>query len=303
MKPLIHIGYPKTATTWFQQNFYPYVENADFRDRSEIIKNIITPNTFDFNCEKAKNYFNLNKKLIICEEMILGSMHTGGHNSLFTKEMSYRLKSVFPSAQIIIFIRNQIDIIASAYFEYLRTGGTYNINKYLFRNKDYYIYHNISLFSFEFFEYDKIITHYRQLFGKEKVLVFLYEDFLKNNIAFLIKFQEIFNLKFDINKINLNKKNLKYKKYLMNIVRFSNIFTKKSNLYKYNIINLPYWFGFSHKVFNILNKYRIFGKIPSSIEILGKKNYEYIKEYYKTSNRILYEELNLKSIKKYKYPL
>ena len=30
--PLLHIGYGKTATTWFQQCFYPKVEGIEFFD-------------------------------------------------------------------------------------------------------------------------------------------------------------------------------------------------------------------------------------------------------------------------------
>jgi hypothetical protein len=33
MQPIIHIGYSKTATTWFQKQFYPNIKNAFYPSR------------------------------------------------------------------------------------------------------------------------------------------------------------------------------------------------------------------------------------------------------------------------------
>ena len=36
MKNIFHIGYHKTASTWFQQRFYPFVENLSNVSRDDI---------------------------------------------------------------------------------------------------------------------------------------------------------------------------------------------------------------------------------------------------------------------------
>ena len=35
-RPIVHIGYHKTATTWFQKHFYPCVRNARFVARERV---------------------------------------------------------------------------------------------------------------------------------------------------------------------------------------------------------------------------------------------------------------------------
>ena len=35
-KVLLHIGYPKTGTTWFQKRFYPNVENYKYYEREDF---------------------------------------------------------------------------------------------------------------------------------------------------------------------------------------------------------------------------------------------------------------------------
>ncbi len=302
MRQLIHIGYPKTATTWFQNNFYPFINNANFIKREYIQENIIRPNSFDFSPDKVKKIFNFDKKAIFCEEMLIGSLY-GWNNGAFAKENALRLKAIFPNANILIFIRNQFDIIASAYSQYIKIGGNYCIDKFLYHKNLFDKNNNALLFSFNYLEYDKIIEFYNELFGQSNINVFLHEDFQSDNIKFLTNFKKIFDLEVDLNKINYEKKNVSYRKYLMHIALFSNIFTIKNILYKYYLINIPYWYSISRRVFSILNKYKIFGKEMSSLEILGKKNYEYIKNYYKESNNILYDELKIKKIAEYNYPL
>ncbi len=305
MKPLIHIGYPKTATTWFQQNFFPFVENIKYVSKKEINEHIIFPNSFEFNPVKEKQYFtyNNNKRILLSHENLIGAIRRGGINGYMTKELGLRLKAVFGDAKIIIFIRNQFDIISSAYFQYIRAGGTYSIGKYLHHKMFNEEFNKILLFSFKHFEYDKIIKYYEDLFGKENVYTFLYEDFANNNNEFLTRFQKTFDFKVNLNNINYIHKNDKYRTGLTKIVRFSNIFTRKRVLYKYYLLNIPYWFIYSRRLLNYLNKYKIFGRHPEALEILGKKHYSYISEYYKASNRILVNDFNLKSIEKYNYPL
>ena len=46
MNPLIHIGYPKTASTWFRNQFYSKLSNVNYLDREEVKKLIIEPYIF-----------------------------------------------------------------------------------------------------------------------------------------------------------------------------------------------------------------------------------------------------------------
>lgn len=302
--PIIHIGYPKTATTWFQRKFYPSIKNIEFINRQVISDVIINPRGFLFNKQKATDALsNSSSRLIICEEMLIGSNHSGGNHDLFTKEIAQRLKSTFEEAQIILFVRNQADMIASSYCQYIKQGGTYSINNYLFPKKDSILHDRINYFSFDFFKYENAIRYYQQLFGKENAHIYVYEDFTSNHKAFLNSFCQNHNFDIDLNKLDFSKENERYGTLSLKLLRFLNIFTKKNVLNKYYLINIPHWHVFSRRVINQLNRLRIFRSSPSSIKILGEKNFQYIQEYYKTSNQTLIEEFDLNQIKKHNYPL
>ena len=302
--PLIHIGYPKTASSWFQRNFFPFVQNVSHVTKSEINEKIIYPNSLDFDPEHTKEYFGnkYDKRLVISHENLVGPVSCGGVNAYFTKEMAMRLNSLFPDSEIIIFIRNQPDMISSAYIQEVRAGGTYSINNFLF-HKVYKFFNNIFLFSFEYLEYHKVIKLYRKLFGENKVHVFLFEEFEKNNGNFIRDYIRKFDLKVDETIIDYKKINVRYRKFLVHLVRFSNLFTKKNLVHKYYLFNIPFWYPFNRRIFEKLNRLRIFGKYVESKDILGKKNFYYINNFYKNSNQRLVNDLKINSIKEYNYPL
>ena len=52
-----------------------------------------------------------------------------------------------------------------------------------------------------------------------------------------------------------------------------------------------------------MNTHKMFGHFPGSKEILGEKNFDFINNYFRESNRILYNELKIKDLEKYNYPL
>ena len=68
MKNLFHIGYHKTATTWFQKKFYPFLENYIQVERSKIR---------DFFYENKFQDFKPDKNLIFCDEELSGNIHNG----------------------------------------------------------------------------------------------------------------------------------------------------------------------------------------------------------------------------------
>jgi hypothetical protein len=63
------------------------------------------------------------------------------------------------------------------------------------------------------------------------------------------------------------------------------------------------WFNISRPILARLDRFKIFGPRPDTKAILGKKNYDFITEYYKKSNQILLNEFGITDITKYNYPL
>ena len=45
---LVHIGYHKTATTWFQRRFYPQTRNVELVERRRIAEAFLAPRALEF---------------------------------------------------------------------------------------------------------------------------------------------------------------------------------------------------------------------------------------------------------------
>jgi len=293
---LIHVGYPKTGTTWFQTEFFPRVENINYYSKDDIFEILINPSVINYNAFEHRKMFNFNKIVIVSSERLIGTINSGWHRGIYLKEYASRIKEIFPNARILIFIRNQIDIITSAYIEYLKSGGTYGIDKYLFK-------YNNGLFSFEHLKYLDIINYYSDLFGQEKIDIFLFEDFKENPKSFINKFMARYKLQSVKDNINYNNKvNKSFHYSMIPLIRFLNIFSKGEILYKFHLIHIPLFTSVVRKLCLAVDSklFRAWQNDP--IKILKKRNYNYIINYYKESNFELIERYNLHSIRKYKYP-
>jgi len=304
MKDIIHIGYPKTSSSWFQLEYFPNVTNAYLIGKKEVNEKIIFPNALSFDPQQTADYFRdkyKDSRKIISHENLVGSNRNGGINGLFTKEMCLRLKMIFPNSYILLFLRNQLDVIPSSYFQYIKAGGNYSFQKYLFHSK-IKDFSSTLLFSLEHFRYNNIIDLYLTHFGRENIVILLYEDFLTNHKNFLLKLNKRFDLTIDLQTINYKRRNEKYRIHLKNLAIIANLFSCEKVLNKYYLIHLPGFHLFTRKVFNKLNGYKIFGKFPESQKII-RKHYDMLWDYYKESNKILIEMYDLKDIRKYNYPL
>jgi hypothetical protein len=303
---IVHIGYPKTGSTWFQNNFFPQVKNYSFVPRIEVLREqIIYPAPFDFNPDSAKDFFktyrilNGNRGLILSDEGFLG-----GNEFLF-KEYAQRLKEVFNNdAQIILFIRNQFTKIISSYSQYVKNnGGNLPIRKFLYREQGFNRVNNISFFNASSLKYDRIIQFYCDLFGKSNVHVFLYEDFANNPHKFMEDFIQRFNFEVNLSTIDFSRQNKGLRRRLFWLVRFGNRFTRRNRFEKHYFVNLPYWYFIQHRLINWLNQFSVFGNPPTPEDFFSAKDHQFLFDYYKEGNRNLLINYGLDNLKEYGYPL
>jgi hypothetical protein len=126
--PIVHVGFPKTASTWFQKAFYPHVRSPRYVGREKLFSALIEPNALTFDPAGAVSTLGLKagEAVLLSDECLCGYLHNGGIDGMVTREFARRIKAALPDARIVIFLRSQPGMIVAAYQQYLRSGGTYS---------------------------------------------------------------------------------------------------------------------------------------------------------------------------------
>lgn len=185
-KPLVHIGYHKTATTWLQQNL---LDNQDlgfkrYISKDQIRDHIILPHGLDFNADQVRTWYESlvdgDYISVVSSERISGNPHSGAYDS---KQNADRIAAVFPNARILIVIREPIAAIASCYLQYVKSGGVCSLQDYIEPTRNGLAV--MPLFRADHFNYAKLINYYKGLF--DEVLVLSYEDFVQDPSGFCSK--------------------------------------------------------------------------------------------------------------------
>lgn len=295
LKVLIHIGYPKTATTWFQDNFFPFVKNFRFISWRQANNLFLTTDCFSFNPGAVRmNLLNDSQNLLISSEFFSTAIISGFNYGYFSYGISHKLKEVFPEATIILFIRRQQSLIPSAYQQYVKNGGTFSFRRWLYSGE---------VFSFEHLLYDNLISHYISLFGQEQVKVYLYEDFKADNHGFLKKFCNELGLELDWAKVVFTPTNPGLRKGCIPLLKLVNYFYKKPVGRKRFVCHIPGMTTVGRGVIKYLNPMPVFGRYLREDDFLKQKDLEYIKNFYAENNQRLSKYFDIDVLRKHGYPL
>ncbi len=203
----IHIGYPKTATTTFQKHVFPNHPEVDylgkfipgFRYKDErlypAIDRLMTVDENDYEGVAGLRELVDGYRAQCSKPVMLISSESFVHvTAVDLGLVAQRIKAAFGPCRIIITIREQLDIIRSWYGMHGRFGqylypsrsqtahvsSTVSIDEWL----DYVsrVYDKNFLATLH---YDEIISFYVRLFGKENVGVFLFEEFVTDQHAYM----------------------------------------------------------------------------------------------------------------------
>lgn len=187
---LIHIGFPKTASSWLQRNVFR-MATSGFEQvcrQAELNAMVVEPRSSAFDPAGVRRFLDVaaesarsrGKIPVITNERFAGTPDSGGYDA---REIAGRLHASFPDARILVVIREQRDVMLSSYKEYLRTGGGLTLNAYLRPSVADLL--AVPMFRADYFEYDLLIAHYRDLFGVSAVSVIPYEILRNDPEAFL----------------------------------------------------------------------------------------------------------------------
>lgn len=194
IRPLVHIGYHKTGTTWLQGQVF--ASTASGFSLLGGAQRLIAVNAFGFKPRKVRKQ--MERQMgearargltpVLSSERLSGAPHFGGYDSELIAD---RLAQVFPHARILAVIREQTNMFLSIYKQYIRRGGAASLRQYLAAPKDGYW---MPQFRFEFLEYHRLIARYQDLFGAANVLVLPYELLRDQPGAFLEQVGEFVGL-------------------------------------------------------------------------------------------------------------
>lgn len=234
MQYLIHIGYPKAASSLLQSTLFsgqdPFIKPLNiqgkpfvgyqksggrlfFNRRSHGVDSYLDP--FEYSFEKVREAItsatdNDAKVTCLSNELWAGHPFSGG---ITAKEYADRFYKTLPEAKILIIPRNQVDMIFSAYVHYVvRVQGGCTLEGFLLNNKHSQIpFHNLS-----YYNYDKLTEYYIGLFGKDNVLVHPFEVLTKHGEKDF--FKQIYDFlgveaKVDFSEVEKNTTN--YSKYIL----------------------------------------------------------------------------------------
>jgi hypothetical protein len=299
-RSIIHIGYHKTASTWFQLVYYPEVQNLRYIDRLRVKQAFLGHSGFHFDPETARRELGLSapdEPVILCEEGLSGYLHNGGLFGFLSLEMARRIHLTFPDARIVVFIRSQPDIISACYQQYIRGGGTYHPRRYL-HPTDYLkgaiaAPYKVPRFSFDHFDYLALIQHYEKLFGRESVHVVPFEQLRGDSRGFLEAYAERLTLEIDLDAISLKPKNASYSMPIVRLARLLNRFTYRTVNDKRYWLDIPNWYSIRRWILETLNRSGWLGRAPRAETLLGVDEVRGIEDRFREPNRRLAEHTGL----------
>ncbi len=295
-KIYFHIGYPKTASTWFQESFFPKIKNIIFIDNIKTRHFFFDSDAFFLDTEEVYKIISSYKldDCLFSSELLTTPINYGWHNGCVSKACADKIKHVFPKASVIIFIRNQQSLFTSGYQQYLKNGGTFSIRKFLYSRH---------LFSVEHLYFDNLINYYDSLFGEDRVHVFLFEEFQLDPQDFVKRFCEKFEFKINYSEINYKSINQGLRVGFIPLIRFFNCFHAKPLGKKYYLFHIPGTLRLINRFVKPLNKFNFFGNYAKCSELLREKDLDFFRESYKESNRRLAERIDYEKLKKFGYYL
>lgn len=285
-KIFIHIGLEKTGTTSIQDFlfnnteklktksiFYPTELGANhtslciYSAQREYIGNLAPEKK---NIKIKENFPQIMKSIIKefdesdCENLVFSNEHLSSR--LKNTNDIENLKRLFDHytypVKIIVYIRNQVDLLESLYFEGIKAGGKENLNDWA------------NHFNYFELDYIKLLGAWESVFGKESIIVRLFDRHVLKNGDAIDDFLDVFSVErnesFSVNSqqnVSLGYKSLEFmRRYNLNVKEPERVTNKLNNLLNdYNNDKQKTSLSYDTRA-NIFDKYK-------------KSNYEFLKKY------------------------
>jgi hypothetical protein len=296
MGAIVHIGYHKTGTTWFQDIFYPAVRNRPYIPRATVRAALLAPGALHFEAAQARALLGTEcDNALLCEENLTGGLHNGGLAGNLSKDVAHRIHATLPDAQIVLFVRDPVDAIASAWLQYVKGGGTFGLHRYLFGRdslspvapeRD-----EAPGFRLEHFDYHRLVAHYDGLFGPDRVHLFRYEDFRADPRGFASAYAARFGLDVPLGQMDWTARNPSLSRPLLWAARAMNLFTRRAVADKNWLVHIPGWYGLSRRLLRRANASGRIGRALRPADLIDAALEQRLRAYYAPGEAKLAERL------------
>lgn len=307
-RPLVHIGYHKTATTWLQKAYFPSVRNASLVSRCAAVEAFLEVGALQFDPDQARRRIQgpAEERLILSLEGLSGYLHNGGMTGALSKDIAHRLRGTLPDADIVVFIRRQPDILAASYAQYVRYGGSHALERYLFPTEHKSLKHTrrdkSPRFELDHFAYLPLLRLYRELFGRDRVHVYLYEVFRSDCDNFVEAFSRRFDLDCSERPEAREPHNPSLSPAALAVVRRINLLTAARVHDKSHVAHIPGMFWLGRGVGRALSRLFPAARGSDLSRLASPALVRRIEDYYAETNRHLAAEFDL-PLARYGYPV
>lgn len=239
-----HIGCLKTATTTIQQ----YLEQTG-------LFQVLRTRFWNTNLYMTDKYPPLNPKLISIEhdENIILELNNKSSSFCGLDEAAMRISKSQPNSQVIITIREQRELLVSAYKHHIYTSHEY------YKDFEDFLNSKRGKAYLKMIDYGLVLRTLEKYFDHSNIHVFLYEDLKEDFGEFMNKYLNLFGVQYDQtlipqkanqsksnaevsrkNKINYIRKQLPFDGKLAG--KFSSALIKSVSIFTKNIdLDLPNW--------------------------------------------------------------
>jgi hypothetical protein len=298
---LIHIGFHKTGSTWLQQELFPKVRNARLVPRPVIRRELLLPYPFRFDPQAARRGVlgDAGGRVVLSEEELSGNLHTGGLHGGMSKEIAERLLRAFPEAHVVIFVRSQKGMIASAYKQYVESGGSGSIHRFLRPSR---APHKTPNFTLDFLAYDGLVGHYESLFGREAVHVYPWEALSAERAAFVARFAAGLGLDVDVQALSFAARNVGFRRRTRRVMRVLNHFHDREIPNSTCVVGIPGAYPVLKRLGQWLNRLPGMGRAETLEDLLDAARIAEIEDRFRESNARLEASRGL-GLARWGYPL
>ncbi|MBI2280436.1 MAG: hypothetical protein HYU68_07075 [Bacteroidetes bacterium] len=214
----IHIGMPRTGTTFLQRKVFPNIDGYSYygipyTNYNQAFQKMMFMDDSLFDKDEFINEINKleGDNIILSNENFIGQS-LFYHHSNRTK-IAQRLHQAMPNATIILYLRNQVDLLKSLYLISVGWKEHKTIDDFVWKKRTNYTVENYQKGRLDYGEneayystfnsyehldgyiYNALITLYKNLFPKVEII--LYEDFIAHPEKVQQRLEGIFNTAFN----------------------------------------------------------------------------------------------------------